>query len=124
MLGSRASGALPGLGLDCARPDSPLRREPSVSPPSSAHVENTLRFSRWPWDCTLHHPFLRPADMYVRKARKVSKPMIAVTRLNGNPMVLNSDLIKIAEASPDTMLTLISGEKLIVRETCAEVTEG
>ena len=49
--------------------------------------------------------------------------MIEVTRLNGNPMVLNSDLIKIAEASPDTMLTLINGEKLIVRETCAEVTE-
>lgn len=47
--------------------------------------------------------------------------MIEVTRLNGNPMVLNSDLIKTAEASPDTMLTLISGEKMIVRETCAEV---
>jgi flagellar protein FlbD len=37
--------------------------------------------------------------------------------------VLNSDLIKTAEASPDTMLTLINGEKLIVREECAEVTE-
>jgi flagellar protein FlbD len=32
-------------------------------------------------------------------------------------------LIKTAEASPDTMLTLINGEKLIVRETCDEVTE-
>lgn len=49
--------------------------------------------------------------------------MIELTRLNGNPMVLNSDLIKTAEASPDTMLTLITGEKLIVRETCADVTE-
>jgi len=49
--------------------------------------------------------------------------MIEVTRLNGNPMVLNSDLIKTAEASPDTMLTLINGEKLIVSETCVEVTE-
>jgi flagellar protein FlbD len=49
--------------------------------------------------------------------------MIELTRLNGNPMVLNSDLIKTAEASPDTMLTLINGEKLIVREGCAEVTE-
>lgn len=49
--------------------------------------------------------------------------MIELTRLNGNPMVLNSDLIKTAEASPDTMLTLINGEKLIVRETCAEVME-
>ena len=49
--------------------------------------------------------------------------MIELTRLNGTPMVLNSDLIKIAEASPDTMLTLINGEKLIVREECAEVME-
>jgi len=49
--------------------------------------------------------------------------MIELTRLNGTPMVLNSDLIKTAEASPDTMLTLINGEKLIVREDCAEVTE-
>ncbi len=49
--------------------------------------------------------------------------MIELTRLNGTPMVLNSDLIKTAESSPDTMLTLINGEKLIVREELAEVTE-
>ena len=49
--------------------------------------------------------------------------MIQLTRLNGIPIVLNSDLIKTAEASPDTMLTLINGEKLIVREPCEEVTE-
>jgi flagellar protein FlbD len=49
--------------------------------------------------------------------------MIELTRLNGRPMVLNSDLIKTAEASPDTMLTLINGEKLIVREPIAEVVE-
>lgn len=49
--------------------------------------------------------------------------MIELTRLNGNPMVVNSDLIKTAEASPDTMLTLINGEKLIVREDCGEVVE-
>lgn len=47
--------------------------------------------------------------------------MIEVTRLNGNSMMINSDLIKIAEASPDTMLTLIHGEKLIVRESCEEI---
>jgi|HubBroStandDraft_4_1064222.scaffolds.fasta_scaffold1197994_1 flagellar protein FlbD len=49
--------------------------------------------------------------------------MIELTRLNGNPMVVNSDLIKTAESSPDTMLTLINGEKLIVRENCSEVVE-
>jgi len=49
--------------------------------------------------------------------------MIQLTKLNGHPIVLNSDLIKTAEASPDTMLTLINGEKIIVREPCEEVTE-
>jgi len=47
--------------------------------------------------------------------------MIELTRLNGNPMLVNSDLIKTAESSPDTMLTLINGEKLIVREGCDEI---
>jgi flagellar protein FlbD len=49
--------------------------------------------------------------------------MIQLTRLNGIPIVLNSDLIKTAEASPDTMLTLVNGEKIIVREPCEEITE-
>ena len=49
--------------------------------------------------------------------------MIELTRLNGNPMVLNCDLIKTAEASPDTMLTLINGEKLIVRDGLSDVVE-
>ena len=49
--------------------------------------------------------------------------MIEVTRLNGTPILLNSDLIKTAETSPDTMLTLINGEKLIVREACSEIVE-
>lgn len=49
--------------------------------------------------------------------------MIELTRLNGRSMVVNSDLIKTAEASPDTMLTLINGEKLIVREEIGEVLE-
>ena len=49
--------------------------------------------------------------------------MIEVTRLNGHPMIVNSDLIKSAEASPDTVLTLIHGDKLMVRESCAEIVE-
>ncbi len=49
--------------------------------------------------------------------------MIELTRLNGTPMLLNSDLVKTAEASPDTMLTLINGEKLIVREELTQVVE-
>ncbi len=49
--------------------------------------------------------------------------MIELTRLNGSPLFVNCDLIKWAEAAPDTMLTLISGEKVVVRESCAEVVE-
>ena len=49
--------------------------------------------------------------------------MIEVTRLNGNLMIVNSDLIKSAEAAPDTVLTLIQGDKLMVRESCAEIVE-
>jgi flagellar protein FlbD len=56
-------------------------------------------------------------------SHKAGWTMIELTRLNKTPIVLNSDLIKTAEASPDTMLTLINGEKLIVRESTAEVVE-
>ncbi len=49
--------------------------------------------------------------------------MIVLTRLNGHSITVNSDLIKYAEASPDTVLTLITGEKLIVLESCDEVQE-
>lgn len=47
--------------------------------------------------------------------------MIELTRLNGNPLFVNEDLIKWAEASPDTMLTLVHGEKVVVQEPCGEV---
>jgi flagellar protein FlbD len=47
--------------------------------------------------------------------------MIDLTRLNGTRLVLNCDLIKFAEAAPDTTLTLITGEKLIVRESLDEL---
>ena len=49
--------------------------------------------------------------------------MIHLTRLNGNPLVVNSDLIKYAEASPDTVLTLTNGEKIVVLESCEEVVQ-
>jgi flagellar protein FlbD len=48
--------------------------------------------------------------------------MIDLTRLNGHRLVINCDLIKYAEAVPDTTLSLVTGEKLIVLESCDEVT--
>ena len=47
--------------------------------------------------------------------------MIRLTRLNNKPLVMNSDLIKFVEQSPDTLVTLITGEKIVVLEKPDEV---
>ena len=49
--------------------------------------------------------------------------MIRLTRLNSQPLAVNSDLIKFVENAPDTVLTLINGEKVVVRETTDQVIE-
>jgi flagellar protein FlbD len=49
--------------------------------------------------------------------------MIQLTRLNGSHLAVNCDLIKYAESAPDTVLTLITGEKLVVLEPCIEVSQ-
>lgn len=43
--------------------------------------------------------------------------MISLTRLDGVPLVVNVDLIAWIASSPDTVISLTNGEKLIVRET-------
>jgi flagellar protein FlbD len=47
--------------------------------------------------------------------------MLALTRLNGHRFFVNGDLIKYSEAAPDTVLALVTGEKLVVSETPEEV---
>ena len=47
--------------------------------------------------------------------------MIQLTRLNNQPLVVNADLIKLIEQAPDTVITLVTGEKLVVRENTEEV---
>ncbi len=47
--------------------------------------------------------------------------MIQVTKLNNSQLHLNSDLIKFIEQSPDTVVTLINGEKILVREKPEEI---
>lgn len=49
--------------------------------------------------------------------------MITITRLNERVLVLNADLIKMIEATPDTIITLISGDTVIVRESVDEIVE-
>ncbi len=47
--------------------------------------------------------------------------MIRLTRLNHQPIVVNAELIESLEAAPDTMLSLINGQKMTVRESVEEV---
>jgi flagellar protein FlbD len=47
--------------------------------------------------------------------------VIAVTRLNGKPFVINADLIRSVEENPDTTITLINGDRVIVTESMHEV---
>jgi flagellar protein FlbD len=49
--------------------------------------------------------------------------MIRVTRINHTPLVVNADLIEHLEATPDTVLTLTTGQKLVVLETPEVVVE-
>ncbi len=47
--------------------------------------------------------------------------MITLTKLNQQSFVVNAELIKFIESTPDTMITLTTGERLIVREGTPEV---
>ena len=47
--------------------------------------------------------------------------MIRLTRFCGEAVFVNSDLIEIVERNPDTVLTLVSGNRLTVRETPQQI---
>ncbi len=47
--------------------------------------------------------------------------MIKVTRLNGSEYWLNPHLIEVIEKKPDTTITLVSGKKIVVKETPEEL---
>ncbi len=49
--------------------------------------------------------------------------MIFVTRLDGHEMLVNQNLISMAEATPDTVLTFTTGSKLMVKERLAEIAD-
>ncbi|MBN1290276.1 MAG: flagellar FlbD family protein [Candidatus Latescibacteria bacterium] len=49
--------------------------------------------------------------------------MIKLTRLNGSMIVLNPDLIEYVEATPDTIITLTTGQKILIREPVDDVIE-
>ena len=49
--------------------------------------------------------------------------MIYLTRLNGERIILNTDLIEFMEKTPDTVVTLTTGKKFVVREPVNEIVE-
>jgi len=49
--------------------------------------------------------------------------MIDLRLINGTHIILNSDLIEFIEATPDTVISLSTGKKLMVKETVDEVIE-
>jgi flagellar protein FlbD len=47
--------------------------------------------------------------------------VVALHRLNNQPIMVNADLIEMLEETPDTVVTLTSGNKLIVRDSMEEI---
>lgn len=47
--------------------------------------------------------------------------MITVTRLNGTKVMINALLIELVEETPDTIITLTTGKKIIVAESASEL---
>lgn len=59
--------------------------------------------------------------MTARAAVKELKAMIKVTKLNGSELVVNADLIEFVESTPDTLISLTTGRKIMVREALDDV---
>jgi len=47
--------------------------------------------------------------------------VIRLTRINRTSLAVNGDLIKFVESAPDTVITLITGEKVVVTESVDEI---
>jgi len=50
--------------------------------------------------------------------------MIEVTRMNGTRLIVNAELIEAVEETPDTVLTLTSGKKIIVQEDSRQIRDA
>jgi len=49
--------------------------------------------------------------------------MIKVTRINDTPLVINADLIEFVESTPETIICLTTGKKVMVKESPDEIIE-
>jgi flagellar protein FlbD len=49
--------------------------------------------------------------------------MILVTRLHGEPLVVNAELIELVESTPDTVVSLSTGRKILVQDGMDEIVD-
>jgi len=49
--------------------------------------------------------------------------VIAVTKLNGEQFIVNAELVELVESTPDTIVSLTTGKKYMVKETLDEIIE-
>ncbi|HEX2950476.1 MAG TPA: flagellar FlbD family protein [Armatimonadota bacterium] len=49
--------------------------------------------------------------------------MIKITRLNGEVVTVNAGLIEFIEATPDTVISMVTGRKIMVRESVENIIE-
>ena len=62
---------------------------------------------------------INPAD--TSESGRGGDDMIEVTKINGVKVLVNPDLIELVEETPDTVLTLTTGKKIIVKESRQEI---
>ena len=62
---------------------------------------------------------INPAD--TPESGRRGDDMIEVTKINGVKVLVNPDLIELVEETPDTVLTLTTGKKIIVKESRQEI---
>ena len=49
--------------------------------------------------------------------------MVKITKFNGKEIMINSDLIEFIETTPDTIITLTTGKKVIVKDKVEDIIE-
>ena len=62
-------------------------------------------------------------DLVVESYSPQGEAMIKVRRLNKSELVVNAEMIEFVEATPDTIVSMISGKKIVVAESVDEIIE-
>ncbi len=60
-------------------------------------------------------------NIWQNREGREKRKMIEVTKINGVKVLINPDLLELAEETPDTVLSFTTGRKLIVKESRQEI---